>query len=366
MKKRILVIDDEESVRRFISRLLHFADYDVYTAENGMDAFGILERNSVDLVMLDMNMPQMDGFAFLRELGSRNTTRAPVLMISGCDDPEHIVESYQLGVYDFIKKPENPEIILKRVENGLKIGEMKSFNEFIKFELLMAKKMQQYLYPEGEANLGRISIKAWQRPLSDIGGDLYDYVFFPDGSCIFFIADVSGHSISAAMYTAIVNMVFRNAVKKSREPGSLLTYMNEELSGSIPIESFITMFCGLLDPAAGTLHYSNAGHPRPYRCSRLGVCELDGNDSFLGPISASSYRTFSLDLEPGDCIVAFTDGVLDIKDPNENQIGRQIVVSTLSRNDISASTKFEAIKKTITSGDFHIVDDCALMLVGFD
>src|SRR4030043_184183 len=218
MKKKIMIIDDEKPIRKLLSKVLSGSGYDVVTASNGKEALEKIEAVSVDLIMLDMNMPEMDGLHFLRTVRENDITHVPVLMISGEANPENIVESYKLGVYDFIRKPEQTEVILKRVENGLKIGEIINFNEFIRVELLMARKLQKYLFPDPAAKTERVNINTWSLPLSDIGGYLYDYVLFRDDRVVFFVADVSGHSISAALYTAIVKMVFRNALQKTEIP----------------------------------------------------------------------------------------------------------------------------------------------------
>ncbi|MCK4982825.1 MAG: SpoIIE family protein phosphatase, partial [Victivallaceae bacterium] len=123
-------------------------------------------------------------------------------------------------------------------------GEMKEFNESIKVELLMAKKLQQYLYPDSIYKSDNIEIYSFYRPLFDVGGDLYDYIKLRDGRIIFFLADVSGHGIAGALFTVIVKMIFRNAIKYTINPAEIVHSMNRELFNSLPKESFVTLFCG--------------------------------------------------------------------------------------------------------------------------
>ena len=363
MKKKIMVIDDEEQIRKLLSRILTSSGYDVVIASNGKEALDKLETISVDLIMLDMNMPEMDGLSFLRTVKESDITHVPVLMISGEANPDIIVESYKLGVYDFIRKPEQREVMLKRVENGLKIGEMINFNEFIRVELLMARKLQKYLFPEPSVKTERVRIHTWTMPLSDIGGDLYDYVIFRDDRIIFFVADVSGHSISASLYTAIVKMVFRNALQKSEIPGDLMTIMNQELSGNLPVESFVTAFCGLFDPDKRILHYSNAGHPKPYCLNGEKIIQLEGNDSFLGPIADASYETHIIDLNDASCILAYTDGIIDIVSEDSTPVGQSMLLDVLKTPGKSPFEKFRMIQKYVTGPEVVVSDDCTLMLV---
>ncbi len=346
-------------------RILNGAGYDVVAASNGREALERLEGVSVDLIMLDMNMPEMDGLSFLRKVRQGDITHVPVLMVSGEANPENIVESYKLGVYDFIRKPEQTEVMLKRVENGLKIGEMINFNEFIRVELLMARKLQKYLFPEPAIHTERVKIHTWSMPLSDIGGDLYDYVIFRDDRTIFFVADVSGHSISASLYTAIVKMVFRNALQKTVVPGELLSVMNRELSGNLPVESFVTAFCGLFDPAGRVLKYSNGGHPKPFCLSGDTVVQLEENDSFLGPIVDAKYETHTLDLPEGASILVYTDGILDLMSDEDKPVGQKMLLEVLNSPGTTPLEKFRMIQKHATGPDFAVVDDCTLMLLDF-
>lgn len=358
-----MIIDDEEPIRKLLSRILTGSGYDVVMASNGREALEKLDNVSVDLIMLDMNMPEMGGLSFLRRVKEHDITHVPVLMVSGEANPENIVESYKLGVYDFIRKPEQTEVMLKRVENGLKIGEMINFNEFIRVELLMARKLQKYLFPEPSVNTDGANIHTWSMPLSDIGGDLYDYVVFRDNRIIFFVADVSGHSISASLYTAIVKMVFRNALQKAQIPGELMTVMNQELAGNLPIESFVTAFCGLYDPNERVLMYTNAGHPKPYCINEDGYMQLEGNDSFLGPIADATYETHRLEMTRPSSILAFTDGILDITSDATTPVGQAMLHDVLKIKGKSPIEKFKMIQDYITGDEVVITDDCTLMLV---
>ncbi len=363
MKKKIMVIDDEEQIRKLLVRILSSSGYDVVTASNGKEALERLPSVSVDLIMLDMNMPEMDGLSFLRQVKDNNLTHVPVLMVSGEHNPDNIVESYKLGVYDFIRKPEQTEVMLKRVENGLKIGEMINFNEFIRVELLMARKLQKYLFPEPMVNTDQVKINTWSMPLSDIGGDLYDYVIFRDGRVVFFIADVSGHSISASLFTAIVKMVFRNALQKTDNPGEIMTIMNQELTGNLPVESFVTAFCALFNPTTRDLLYSNAGHPNPYCLDGARSIQLEGNDSFLGPIAGADFETHTVKLNGATSIFAVTDGILDIINDAEQSVGEKLINDVLMMKGKTSAEKFRMIQKFVTSPDVVVNDDCTLMLV---
>ncbi len=364
MAKKILVIDDEDDVRKVFHRILTRAGYGVIEASNGYEALEKLESESVDLIMLDKNMPRMNGLEFLRQIRSKEITPAPVLMVSGSSGMTDRVESYQLGVYDFIKKPEEPEVMLKRVENGIKIGEMIHFNEFMKIELLMAKKLQKYLYPESGLETDHLTIDIWSEPLSDIGGDLYDYIHFMDGKVLLFVGDVTGHSISAALFTAIVKMVFRNAIKVSLNPGGVMTVMNRDLYENLPLETFVTMFFCLIKPDEGVIEYTNAGHPGPFCLKNGKVFQLGGGDSFLGPIQEASFQTFTVGIDEIDTMYICTDGVLEILDEEERPLGKGRILDILDGKG-GPGDKFLRIQETATDTRWKITDDRTVMMVNF-
>jgi len=365
MPKRILVIDDEELVRKMLHRVLSLAGYDIVPVSNGRDALELLKSGPVDLIILDMNMPGMNGIDFLMAIRGKNVTRVPVLMMSGSSDPEHRAEAYRLGVYDFIRKPEDTEVMMKRIENGLHIGDMINFNEFMKVELLMARKLQKYLFPDPLVATDTFIINIWSRPLSDIGGDLYDYVIFRNGDILYFVADVSGHSISAALYTAIVKMVFRNAIKESDDPAVIMSIMNRELSENLPMESFVTMFCGRLVRATSEMVYCNAGHPLPYLVTTRGITELQGNDAFLGPIKDAAYADSTIRLEPGDGVLIYTDGVVDLLKNPQNTIDEDTFIRALEDTGADPLEKFSRIREMLSGDDTISIDDCTLMMIKY-
>ncbi len=360
---RIMLVDDEQPVRKYLSVVLEANGYDVFTATDGNDALAQLEETRVDLIVADMNMPVMDGLQFLEKLASERISRAPVLMMSGSAGLQEKVRCYQLGVYDFIDKPEENAVFLKRIENGLKIGEMMKFNDNIRVELQISRKLQKYLFPEPVMSDKGVGFSVYFRQLFDIGGDLYDYIYLRNGKVIFIVADVSGHSISAALYTAIVKMVFRNALRDEETPAGILSIMNRELSATLPVELFVTMFCGIIDPETGMLSYSNAGHPKPYLASAGRVTEIPGNDSFLGPIKGASYRDFSIRLKAGDSLMVYTDGLTD----SIKNCGADLSVEKIAGvlRDNSGAAILDGVGKLFSDYQMDFMDDCTMMFISY-
>jgi sigma-B regulation protein RsbU (phosphoserine phosphatase) len=205
----------------------------------------------------------------------------------------------------------------------------------MKIELFMAASCRNISILIPDYISDDVDIHCWSQPLSDIGGDLYDYIHFRNDSIMFFVADVSGHSISASMFTAIVKMVFRNAVKETEDPGKIMTIVNQELAANLPVESFVTMFCGIIESTTGVLKYANAGHPNPYIINSKGHRQLPGSDPFLGPIKDVVYPTYDAVMEKGDSLFIFTDGLEDVIDDNYHKIELAEFLSNLQRKALN-------------------------------
>lgn len=115
---KILVVDDERLIRNVIREYLENEKYEVFEAENGFDALRVLETNKVDLIILDIMMPRMDGFETLKEI--RKTKDTPVIMLSAMKEEEDKLSSFNLGVDDYITKPFSPKELVARVKAHLK------------------------------------------------------------------------------------------------------------------------------------------------------------------------------------------------------------------------------------------------------
>lgn len=115
---KILVVDDERLIRNVIREYLENEKYEVFEAENGFDALRVLETNKVDLIILDIMMPRMDGFETLKEI--RKTKDTPVIMLSAMKEEEDKLSGFNLGVDDYITKPFSPKELVARVKAHLK------------------------------------------------------------------------------------------------------------------------------------------------------------------------------------------------------------------------------------------------------
>ena len=363
MKETILIIDDDEHFRKFMFRLLD-KEYHVVEAESAEDARSIVKSLSINLIILDMFLPGLSGIDFLAELKENLLHEVPVLIMSGAGDPDLVVQSFKMGVYDYIQKPERVEVILRRIENGLKIGKMMRFNDEIRSELLMASNVQKIMLPEDKYDGDLVRIRSWMRPLTDVGGDMFDYILFRDDRVVFYVADVVGHSISAALYTMMVKMLFHNTLKITDKPGRILTIMNDELNSTFPEGAFVTLFCGVLDPNREILEYASAGHEYPLLVGPGRVEEINRNQVILGPKKNINYVTEKVALKKGEVLFVFTDGVIDKMDEKGSMMGKNPIFQLLKEEKLSTDEKVSRlIDLVLDETKYTIYDDCTIMYI---
>jgi serine phosphatase RsbU (regulator of sigma subunit) len=149
----------------------------------------------------------------------------------------------------------------------------------------------------------------------------------------------------------------------TEDPGEVMTILNRELSANLPVESFVTSFCGLIDGDTGMLHYSNAGHPNPMIIKPGGIEELEGSDPFLGPIKEQVFITKDYKIDDGDRIFLFTDGLTDIISDDFMQINPLTFAEILKNSGMPVNEVFDELVAKINSPEYIRADDCTVMVI---
>jgi len=193
-------------------------------------------------------------------------------------------------------------------------------------DLELAKQIQLSLLPTAPPSLPGVSIACRCIPASHVGGDYYDFFQRGDQLMDLVMADVSGHSVGAALIMVETRSVLRAQIQGTRSTGEILQVLNQLLYEDLTrAELFITMFCGKFDAVSRLLSYSNAGHTRPLLL-RGGIWqELDAEGLILGVEYQVGFEEKSVALEPGDLLFMYTDGIIEA----EGQAGELFGVERL-------------------------------------
>ena len=174
-------------------------------------------------------------------------------------------------------------------------------------------------------------------PAREVGGDLYDFYETDDGVFCFFIGDVSGKGVAAALFMArtkslirLTTQLLRGANGSPPTPADIVTTVNRDLCQDNDSMMFVTLFFGMLDPRTGDLRFTNAGHNPPYRLSRQNVAPIEGSKGRpLGARGNSAYETGHLVLAPGEMLYLYTDGITEAGNKKDNLFGEERLEAVL-------------------------------------
>ena len=233
-------------------------------------------------------------------------------------------------------------------------------------ELKTASMIQRRLLPEPPRDVSGYTFAGTNRACRSVSGDYYDFVVRPDGRVYFVIADVSGKGVTAGLMMAGLQAAFRIFSKSDPDPATLVADLNAALKENLPQSKFVTLFLGRLDTATGLVEYVNAGHTPPLCVFRSGVHELTETDPLLGVITHAEYTNRRVQLEPGDSIVLFTDGVSEAEDVEGTLFGSTELADNLAplhgaSADILATVVDAAVLSHI--GDIEALSDDLTVVV---
>jgi sigma-B regulation protein RsbU (phosphoserine phosphatase) len=231
-------------------------------------------------------------------------------------------------------------------------------------ELRTAYAIQKRLLPDALPSIEGYTFAAANRPCKTVSGDYYDIVVRPSGRIYFVIADVSGKGITAALVMSSVATAFNIFTRTDPTPADLVRELNATLAPKTAPTKFVTLFAGVLDPATGRITFTNAGHVPPLVISANGVDTLKSTDLVVGLLPNAQYRNQEAQLEPGDSLVLFTDGVTEAEDAAENQFGLQETADLVkSMHRSNAEQILDVIEKQVARhiGDAPAGDDITML-----
>jgi len=328
----LLVVDDNEDNRyTLVHRLKRLGYPNVATAVDGRQALDLLGTQRFDLILLDIMMPELNGYQVLEQLKADERLRhLPVIMISAVDEIDSVIRCVELGAEDYLPKPFNPTLLRARVGASLEKkrlrDEIVAHLDRIERELQSAREIQLSMVPTDfpvPTPASPVEIFATLRPARQIGGDLYDFFWTDPQTLCFVVADVSDKGAPAALFMARTKTLIRLVATLLRlpngaapEPHEIIARVNEELCRDNEHCMFVTLFFGMLDPARAEVRFCNAGHNAPYIISpRQRVVPIIGTRGKpVGIGAALPYSSTTCKLAPGDCLFLFTDGITEAMD----------------------------------------------------
>jgi sigma-B regulation protein RsbU (phosphoserine phosphatase) len=240
-----------------------------------------------------------------------------------------------------------------RATNNLVLkGELQRAYDALDRELKVVGDIQRSLLPAELPQIATLDLAAHYQPAQRAGGDYYDFFPLPDGKWGIFIADVSGHGTPAAVLMAVTHCIAHTHPGPPIPPSKVLDYLNYHLATRYVHlnETFVTAFYGIYDPATRTLRYSCAGHnpPRLKRCQDGSLLSLDGARGLpLGILPEGGYEETAQQLQTGDQIIFYTDGITEARNPQGQLFGTERLDLVLENCSLQAQALLDTLIQSV-------------------
>jgi sigma-B regulation protein RsbU (phosphoserine phosphatase) len=329
MPHKILVVDDEPDlellVRQKFRRQIREQEFEFLFARDGAEALEKVRQDAeIEVVLSDINMPVMDGLTLLSRLNETHRDLKAVI-VSAYGDMPNIRTAMNRGAFDFLTKPidfaDFETTIHKTILESLALRQGAKAREeltAIQRELGIAAQIQQSMLPKNfppYPDRQEFSLYASMFAAKEVGGDFYDFFLIDHNRLGFVIGDVSGKGVPAAIFMAVSRTLLRATALEGLTPGECLNYVNTALSSESDTTMFVSTFYGVLHTGTGRVEYSVGGHNPPFILKPGGVQVMEVEPGIVvGALAESRYQNSSLQLEPGDGMVLYTDGVTEALD----------------------------------------------------
>lgn len=356
----ILVVDDNENNRDLLARRLSRQGHQVTTAETGRQALELLNREKFDLIVLDIMMPEMNGYEVLEYLKAHPGLRhIPVIMISAIDDLDSIARCIELGAEDYLFKPFNPVLLKARVGASLEKKRLRdqerAYLLSLQQEMELGRRTQSDFLPASLPQLPGWELAAAFHPAREVAGDFYDAFSLPHNRLGLVIADVCDKGVGAALFMALIRTLIR-AFAEQAAPTAHAALNAVKLTSNYIVRHhhhnnkhmFATLFFGVLEPDTGILTYVNGGHESPIVVGAGRIKHLlDPTGPAVGMMADVTFTIQSIQLEPGDILLAYTDGVTEARNRAGAFFSEERLLALLSVPVRSAAALLEHIESHV-------------------
>ncbi len=370
---RILAVDDEPDFERLLlqrmRRDIRAGRYSFVFARNGIEALERLhEDRTIDMVLSDINMPEMDGLTLLEQIPNVDPNVRSVI-VSAYGDMQNIRTAMNRGAFDFVTKPIDFQDLRVTIDRTLRHLAMwrealESRDRLVALEneLQIARSMQQSILPTEFPSSSSWDMFAGMEPARDVGGDFYDILRLPHGRIALAVADVSGKGVPAALFMMSSRTLLKGASVGRTAANEALREVNRLLNESNEASMFVTVFLAIFNPESGKFSFANGGHNPPLLVRADGTMSLLEKPAgiALGLLPDFEFEEGTATLEPGDTVLLYTDGVTEAENEKGEQFGMErlqalFAVSPPPNSREATKAVFDAVNEF--AGDSPQFDD---------
>jgi sigma-B regulation protein RsbU (phosphoserine phosphatase) len=354
----ILVVDDTPANLQVLAGMLKDRGYRVRPVPSGKLALLAAHRDPPDLILLDINMPEMNGYQVCAHLKADNTLKGiPVIFISALTDQLDKVKAFAMGGLDYLTKPFQIEELHARVETHLKLRRLQieveeinarlaKANDRMSRDLKAAAKIQETFLPRGVPRVPGTDFAWIYRPCDELGGDGLNVIPLGDGNVGLYILDVSGHGVASALLSVTLSRLLSPPSEPSSilirdgdvgdrfditPPGEVAARLNRLFPFDSATGQFATMVYGILNAPTGEFRYVSAGHPGPVHLP----CNADPvfleSEGFPIGLGDNAYEERSVCLGTGDRLYLYSDGVSEAMDSGGEPFGNARLLEAIGQ-----------------------------------
>lgn len=386
----ILVVDDDETILKFLSRHLKRLGITIIEAVNGRDAIKIIDQKRYpQLIILDANMPIMDGFAAcaaLKQYPDKKVHEIPIIMITGLDDTDSINKAFNMGAEEYITKPINMTVLLNRIKLILekKTAEKKLTRAYdlIKKDLRAAALIQKKLIPEAMIIDG-FEFRWIFKPSSFIGGDTFNFFKLDEKYIGFYILDVTGHGIPSALLSFMAGktitpfpikssplkrLIFDPPYYEILPPDKASEEINKRFQREAGSTLYFTMVYAVIDIEKSIVKLHRAGHALPiFLPKNADAILLEKGGLPIGLLSDAKYSEIEeFPFNEGDRLFFYTDGITDCSnDKNEMFSDKRLLKFIEENRDLSLDELNNKLEQILISwrGSSQFDDDITMLSI---
>ncbi|HOG77234.1 MAG TPA: SpoIIE family protein phosphatase [Anaerolineaceae bacterium] len=327
-KSRLLVVDDDRVNRLVMQRYLETEGHQVSLAADGEEALALLSQKSFDMLLLDIEMPVMNGFQVLERMTADPLLReVPVVVVSGVEELDSVVRCIQMGAEDYLTKPVNRVLLKARIDASLEKKLLRdrqsALLKRLQREMEIAQHTQMSILPERLPEQAGYTFGALMKPARSVGGDFYDAIPMGEDRWGLVVGDVSDKGLPAALFMTLTYSLIRVEATQNKDPGQALRDVNKYLLEMNNQSMFVTVLCGLLDCREHSFHYARAGHPLPIWISPEGLplgFEKQPSQA-LGLFEHPKIDEGIIHLPPHSLLVMYSDGLSEAVNDEGSQLG---------------------------------------------
>jgi sigma-B regulation protein RsbU (phosphoserine phosphatase) len=325
-------VDDDMTASRMIQAILNRAGYRTRCVHDLAGAWKAIQEQRPDLLLLDVNLPDGNGFDLCRELQSGPLGGSlPVLFISADNEVASKVAGFAAGGVDYIPKPFAWEEVLARVGTHLRLKQAYDTLAELQAEKIQEIADAQEAFMPLPSDLPEARFEVAMRQLSRAGGDFYDVMPVGEHVVDYAVADASGHDLGTSLWTAALKGLLAQYATPAWAPLDALQSINRTLQRILPPGQYFTLIHARLNRRAGTLTLTNAGHPPAaiLKGEKIELLTQDGD--VLGAFPDAQFNSMCLRVAAGDRLFLYTDGLIE-HDGARDQGTRHLLGACVSRH----------------------------------